>query len=340
MGGVCEDGQDELLRDYGEKEDAPKSSDDLGNEGYPVPLFHARVFELVAKRRAQKVVEVVAHCKVSRVGNVAHGGRELTSEVLPEGLELICTRVVVIVRLGIFRKLLGGSVGVFGGGILIGWSAIGAGRRVEAAEALFCLRQVTIIEGVGVHLHKQNHGVKQQEDLSRPSPLKQERRSNKDGKPDNLVNTLQRHPALLPRPNRVRPNSSTHPMDQNANARRSHHKRIRNRQMPQLDRKKTPDLEAQREPRVLHVAQHGSDAHDGQANPEEVEEAMEVAVVGLGVEVRDAAGEVDGWEDATFLLGAGLFAGGGQGLDGRGRIFGDGSRATTVENCQHMSSNV
>lgn len=105
-------------------------------------------------------------------------------------------------------------------------------------------------------------------------------------------------------------------MNQNTDARGPDHERIRNGQMPQLDGKETPDLKPQGEPRVLHVAQHGGDAHDGEADPKEIEEAMEVAVVGFGVEVGDATGEVDGWEDSTFLLGAGLFAGGGEGFGG------------------------
>lgn len=80
---------------------------------------------------------------------------------------------------------------------------------------------------------------------------------------------------------------------------------------------------------ILPVAQHCGDAHDGQANPEEIEETMEVTVVTIWVEVRKTRGKLDGREDAPALLGASLLARGGEGL-GRGRgIVGDRSRAAT-----------
>jgi hypothetical protein len=55
---------------------------------------------------------------------------------------------------------------------------------------------------------------------------------------------------------------------------------------------------------------------------------MEVAVVRVWIEVRDARCVFDGWKDAPPLLGAGLFPRRGENFDGRGRILRDGSRAS------------
>lgn len=94
--------------------------------------------------------------------------------------------------------------------------------------------------------------------------------------------------------------------------------------MPQLDGEEGPDLDLEGKTRILCVPKHRRDAHNGEANPEEVEKAVEVAVVRRRVEVRDARGELYGREDAPPLLGAGELAGGGKGLGRWGGIFGDG----------------
>lgn len=62
---------------------------------------------------------------------------------------------------------------------------------------------------------------------------------------------------------------------------------------------------------------------------------MEVAVVAVGVEVGDAVGELDGREEATALLGADLLAGRREGDDGRRRVGGNRSRATTGSGCEY-----
>lgn len=80
-GGVDEDGEDVLLGDDGEEEDAAKGGDDLGDEGGPVDSRGARVLDLVAQRRAAEVVEVVGPGDVARVRDVAHGASKLAGEV-------------------------------------------------------------------------------------------------------------------------------------------------------------------------------------------------------------------------------------------------------------------
>lgn len=58
---------------------------------------------------------------------------------------------------------------------------------------------------------------------------------------------------------------------------------------------------------------------------------MEVAVIGLGVKVGNAARELNGREDASALLGTRLLTGGREVFDGGGRILGNGSRSATVK---------
>lgn len=95
--------------------------------------------------------------------------------------------------------------------------------------------------------------------------------------------------------------------------------------MPELDGKQGPDLHAQRVTRVLDVAQHSGDGHDGQTYPEKVEKAMEVTVVAVGVEVGHSAGEFDRREDAPRLLARRREA-----LNRGRRVGGDGRGLATI----------
>lgn len=110
----------------------------------------------------------------------------------------------------------------------------------------------------------------------------------------------------------------------------SDHEEVGDSEMPELYSKKTPDLHSQREAGVFDVSKHRGNAHNGEANPEEVEEAMEVSVVAFWIEMTDARGELDGRKDATALLGSSLLASSGKGLDRRRRIVGDRRGTTTV----------
>lgn len=57
---------------------------------------------------------------------------------------------------------------------------------------------------------------------------------------------------------------------------------------------------------------------------------MEVAVVGVGIEVGDSRGEFDGREETSSVLGADLLARAQQSLGRGGRILGDGGGAATA----------
>lgn len=120
-------------------------------------------------------------------------------------------------------------------------------------------------------------------------------------------------------------------MQRQADSSGSDHEEVGDSEMPELYSKKTPDLHSQREAGVFDVAKHRGNTHNGKANPEEVEEAMEVSVVAFRIEMADARGELDGRKDATTLFGSSLLASSGKGLDGRRRIFGDRRGTTTVQ---------
>ena len=46
-------------------------------------------------------------------------------------------------------------------------------RFVEFVESTFCVRQVAVVKGVGVHLHEEGKCVQGKEDLSCPRPLEE-----------------------------------------------------------------------------------------------------------------------------------------------------------------------
>lgn len=161
--------------------------------------------------------------------------------------------------------------------------------------------------------------------MRRPRPLQQEGHADPERQPEDLVDALDRHAAPAPAPDTALRHRPDPAVQRQADGGAGDHEEVGNGQVPQLVGEQAPDLHTQRISRVLHVAQHGGDAHDGEADPEEVEEAMEVAIVALGVEVRDARGELDGGEDAATLLGANLLAGGRERFGRWRSVFRDGS---------------
>jgi hypothetical protein len=72
--------------------------------------------------------------------------------------------------------------------------------------------------------------------------------------------------------------------------------------------------------RFFDVPQTCCENHDGQADPEEDEEASEVSVVAPWIEMRYSVLIHDGMVQSMFRLGSGLFSRGGDGLDGGRRI--------------------
>lgn len=177
-----------------------------------------------------------------------------------------------------------------------GFGNIGAGGLVERVETSLDLGQVTVVEHVGVHLHEQYHSMQYQKHLRGPSPLQHKRNSDPNRQPSNLVRALNQHAAL--RPGHADAALATLPMQRDDDRGASHHQEISYGQVPQLYGEQRPDLLPEGEARVLVVPQHRRDPHDGQPDPEQVEEPVEVVVVGLGVEVRHARLEVRRREEA------------------------------------------
>lgn len=86
----------------------------------------------------------------------------------------------------------------------------------------------------------------------------------------------------------------------------------RGRDHSQVAESQRPDIGDQQRPRagqqhisgLLVVPRDLCEEHDGQADPEEVEEATEFVIIAPGVEIGDAGGIVDRVEDPP---GSGLF---------------------------------
>lgn len=152
----------------------------------------ARVFELVAERRAEEVVDVVGPGEVEGVRGIAHGGGELAGESFAEDLDLVGRLVLVaVVAMGelhlrgrVLRRRDAGDAAAaqVGWRVDICWTTVqGVGRPVECAETFFCLGQVAVVEGVRVHLHEHHHGVQEQEHLGCPCPLQDKGYSDPEG---------------------------------------------------------------------------------------------------------------------------------------------------------------
>lgn len=144
---------------------------------------------------------------------------------------------------------------------------------------------MAIVKGVRVHFHEHHHGVQQQEDLGRPRPLEDKRHGDPKGEPQQLVDALDGHASLGPCESTPRRCLSKYLVQGQADQGGGHHEEVGNGQMPQLDGEEGPYLDAEGISRVLHVPQYGGHAHDGQANPEQVEEAMKIAVVAFRIKV-------------------------------------------------------
>nr|POE88164.1 hypothetical protein CFP56_11393 [Quercus suber] len=97
------------------------------------------------------------------------------------------------------------------------------------------------------------------------------------------------------------------------------HQPIHDGQLPQVLSEQRPLLEMQQTARVFQVPERGCDDQDSQPDPEQDEEAAKIAVVALGVEVRDAWSVLDSRKESS--RGATVFTtGSGGGLDRRRRI--------------------
>lgn len=78
-------------------------------------------------------------------------------------------------------------------------------------------------------------------------------------------------------------------------------------------------MDAQWVTSIFDVSQHRGHDHDGQTDPEESKESVEVMIIALRIEMRNAGNVVDGIEQTASC--SHLFPGGRKGVDGGRRIF-------------------
>lgn len=126
---------------------------------------------------------------------------------------------------------------------------------------------MAVVESPAVRLHEQNHGVQEQEHLRSPCPVENERHGNPEHQPDDLVYALDGHAAVLPCECAVGGGSAPHTVEGQRHQGGGHHEEIGDGQMPDLDGEQGPDLDAHGVSRILDVAQHGGDGHDGKSDP-------------------------------------------------------------------------
>lgn len=95
-------------------------------------------------------------------------------------------------------------------------------------------------------------------------------------------------------------------LNEQAYRRATHHGRITQAQRNHVPRKEGIHLDSQRIACLFDVPQARGDDHDGQTNPEEHEEAPEVTIVALRIEVRDPRPVVDVVERTIFGFGSSI----------------------------------
>ena len=172
---------------------------------------------------------------------------------------------------------------------------------------------MAIVESVRVHLHEQRQQMQREEDLSCPRPIPHKRPAAPEQQPDRLVYTLHHHPTATPFQPTFTPLEDQ--MQRQTQRRSSAHKRIAHSQLVDILREQRPLADVQDGASLFEVSQGSRERHDGQADPEEDEEAGEVGILARGIEVGDARLVFDGREYAAAALLAELFAYGGGGFD-------------------------
>lgn len=108
------------------------------------------------------------------------------------------------------------------------------------------------------------------------------------------------------------------------------HQQITQGKFPDVGLEQPPLAQRQWVASLSQVAQHGGDDHDGEADPEEREEAMEVVPCRVGIEMRDTGGVVYPRKPVSLALGADEFTGRGCRLDRRRCVRGHGGAGSTA----------
>lgn len=148
--GVVEHGKDEFLSGNDQEKDTAEDGKSLPEQLHETNLFCTGIFELVAKRRTEKVVDKVADCHIFRVRDVTERRGELKRKVLSQLIKRF------------FLRRVGGSLQIF---CLVNTSAdtgvflSRANRQsriffIQGLKTNFGLSKMTIVESPRVHLHE------------------------------------------------------------------------------------------------------------------------------------------------------------------------------------------
>ena len=150
--------------------------------------------------------------------------------------------------------------------------------------------------------------------------------------PDGLEDALEGHTSPAPsQPPTARPEEDLQGQTETGAA---DHGKITQAKLPDVDGKESPDLDTHGIAGILDVSQHACDNHDGQADPEESEEAMKVPVLALGIKVGDTSGVIDGGKQAVSLLSPNLLPSDGYRLNRWRGIHRKGGGAAAGSACQ------
>ena len=187
---------------------------------------------------------------------------------------------------------------------------------------------MAVVKGVGMHLHQEGERVHLKEDLGGPGPIQHKRPQHPQCEPENFVDGLDANASSSPLEDAR--GAAAEPLDWQTEESTPNHGGVAEGEGEDISGEELVDLHSERIAGLLDIASCCRHHHDSQANPEEHEEAAEVAVLASGVKVRDARGVVDVVELLALRLGSGLLAGGRYGLGGGGSILGDGSTSSTV----------
>jgi hypothetical protein len=116
-----------------------------------------------------------------------------------------------------------------------------------------------------VHLHKQYKNMQGKEDLGCPSPSPYEWPAYPIQQPSRLKDALNGHSNAMPSEQR---RVQEQQLKCEAQIGTGSHKKVAEGQFPYILCEERPLTDKQRKACLLEIAEHGSDDHDGQSNPE------------------------------------------------------------------------
>jgi len=96
-------------------------------------------------------------------------------------------------------------------------------------------------------------------------------------------------------------------VERQADSSASNHKTIGNTEFPYFHGEQLPYPHSHGISSVLDVSQHGCDGHNGECDPEQYIEALEISIITGGVEMRNPGGVFNRREESPPMLRPDLF---------------------------------